>query len=564
MSVFDIILTILTIIGSLGVFLYGMILMSESLQKVAGKRLRGVLSSITSSDFRGVMTGLTITGAIQSSSATTVMIVSFVNAGLLSLRRALSLIMGANIGTTVTAWIIVLLGFGKTFSIMNIILPLVAISLPLLFAGKNRQRSWAEFIIGFAILFLGLQFLKTNIPFVDEHSAFVQGFRDLIGFGFYSVLLFVGIGILLTMIFQSSSAMIALTFVIAVDGWIPYDIAAAMVLGENIGTTVTANIAALVANRSAKRAALFHFLFNLTGVLWMLILFRYFLQGIDILLTNTTGNSPHSSPESIPLALAIFHTVFNVINTAIFFMLLPLAERAMKKLIPDSLRKGKERFLLRHIESSYLSTSELSIVQAKKEISFMAGLVRKMFGMVPVFLMEKEDKPYEKLFKKIRKYEGIIDRIEVEINTYVSRISESKLSDTGTEEVRKMLKVIDELESIGDACQKMTMNIYRKNKENIYFVQVIRDRLQQMFALVDEALFIMAENLGHTENINLVDAMALERKINKLRDEINAEHAENLKQGTYDFKAGMVFSDLIHHCEKIGDHAINISETLQD
>jgi phosphate:Na+ symporter len=564
MSAFDIILTILTIIGSLGVFLYGMILMSESLQKVAGKRLRKVLSSITSSDFRGVVSGLTVTGAIQSSSAVTVMIVSFVNAGLLSLRRAFSLIMGANIGTTVTAWIIVLLGFGKTFSIMNIILPLVAISLPLLFAGKNRQRSWAEFIIGFAILFLGLQFLKTNIPFVDEYSPFVQGFRDLIGFGFYSVLLFVGIGILLTMIFQSSSAVMALTFVIAVDGWIPYHIAAAMVLGENVGTTITANIAALVANRSAKRAALFHLLFNLTGVIWMLLVFKYFIQGIDVLLQHTANASPYSNPESIPMALAIFHTAFNVINTAIFMLLLPKTEKFMTILIPDSKHKGKERFLLRHIESSLVSTSELSIVQAKKEISFMASLVRKMFGMVPLFLMEKEDKPYDKLFKKIRKYESIIDRIEVEINTYVSRISENKLSDTGTEEVRKMLKVIDELESIGDSCQKMTMSIFKKNKENIYFVQAIRDRLHQMFALVEEALAIMAENLSDTEKINLVDAMALERRINELRNEIRAEHTENLKKGVYDFRTGMVFNDLIHHCEKIGDHTINITETLQD
>lgn len=562
MSAFDIIITILTIIGSLGIFLFGMILMSESLQKVAGIRMRSVLSSITSNNIRGILSGLTITGAIQSSSATTVMVVSFVNAGLLSLRGSFSLIMGANIGTTVTAWIIVLLGFGKTFNITTIILPIVALSLPLLFSGKNRQRSWAEFIFGFAILFLGLQFLKTSIPIVDESSVFVQHFRDLVHYGFFSVLLFVGIGILLTLTFQSSSAVMALTFVIAADGWIPYDMAAAMVLGGNIGTTVTANIAALVANKSAKRTALFHFLFNFTGVFWALIFFSFFVRSASWVVMETTGYSPETNSSVIPLALAIFHTSFNILNTLLFIGLLPLSESIIKRIIPDSSNED-EKFYLQHIGSSYLSTSELSLIQAQQEIHSLAELSIKMFRLVPVFLMEKDSKPYKKLFKKIRKYEKVSDRIEVGIYTYLTKLSESRLSETGSEEVRKMLKITDELESIADACHKMSTSIYKKNKDKIYFKQDIRNHLNQMFSLVEEALEIMRLNLDNSGNkIDIVEALRIEGQINELRDLIRKEHTEKLEKDKYNFQTGLVFNDIILQCEKIGDHCINISQTL--
>lgn len=562
MNVFNIIITTLTIIGSLGIFLFGMILMSESLQKVAGKGMRGVLSSITSNNIRGILSGLTITGAIQSSSATTVLTVSFVNAGLLSLRRSFSLIMGANIGTTVTAWIIVLLGFGNTFNITTIVLPIVAISLPLLFSGKNKQRSWAELIFGFAILFLGLQLLKTSIPLVDENSVFLQGFMDLIHYGFFSVLLFVGLGIILTLIFQSSSAVMALTFVIAADGWIPYDMAAGMVLGENIGTTVTANIAALVANKSAKRSAFFHFFFNFIGVVWALFIFGFLVQAVNWLITETSGYSPEDFPEVIPLALAVFHTSFNILNTLVFIGLLPLSESIIKKIIPEN-KKGGENFYLRHIGSSYLSTSELSLLQANNEIISLADLSIKMFRMVPDFLMEKDNKPYEKLYKKIKKYEKSSDQIEVEIYTYLTKLSESRLSESSSDEVRKMLKITDELESIADACYNMSTSIYRKNKANIYFKQGIRNHLNQMFLLVEDALEIMRLNIENSSGkIDMIDALGVEGKINELRDRIRKEHTEKLEKDKYNFQTGLVFNDIIQQCEKIGDHCINISQTL--
>jgi phosphate:Na+ symporter len=562
MSAFDIIIIILTIIGSLGVFLFGMIMMSESLQKVAGRRMRKVLSTLTSNNLRGILSGLSITGAIQSSSATTVMVVSFVNAGLLSVRRSFSLIMGANIGTTVTAWIIVLLGFSKTFNITTIILPIVALSLPLLFSGRNKHRSWAEFIFGFAILFLGLQFLKTSIPLVDESSVFVQHFRDLIYNGFWSVLLFVGIGILLTLIFQSSSAVMAFTFVIAVDGWVPFDMAAAMVLGENIGTTVTANIAALVANRSAKRSAFFHFFFNFVGVIWALLFFSWLLDVVSWSVLNATGNSPENNTEIIPLALAIFHSGFNVLNSLFFIGIIPITESIIKRIIPDG-DNGSEKFLLRHIGSSYLSTSELSLVQAKQEIQKLSNLTIKMFNLVPVFLIEKDAKPYKKLYKKIKKYEKITDRIEVEVYTYLTKLSESKLSEGGSEEVRKMIKVTDELESIADAAYKMASSIYKKNKASIYFKQDIRDHLNTMFELIESSLHIMHNNLK--QEIGKADtqhALEIEKEINKLRDIIRKNHPENLKKEKYNFQTGLIFNDIIMQCEKIGDHCYTISQTI--
>jgi phosphate:Na+ symporter len=561
MSFFDIILTILTIIGSLGIFLYGMILMSEALQKVAGIRMRKVLSSVTSNDFKGVLTGLTITGALQSSSATTVMIVSFVNAGLISLRRSISLIMGANIGTTVTAWIIVLLGFGKTFNISVAILPLVALGLPLLFSGKSHLRSWAEFIIGFSILFLGLQFLKSSIPVFDETHAFVQGFQDLVHFGYFSVLLFVGIGVLLTIIFQSSSAVMALTIVIAIDGWIGFDMAAAMVLGENLGTTITANIAALVANRPAKRSALFHVFFNVAGAIWVLLLFTPILQATDSLSVLVSGSSPLTDYSAIPLGLAVFHTGFNILNTLIFFAILPYTESLLKKVLPEGKKRDREKSRLKHLGSSYLSTSELSIVQARKEIKTMSDLVIRMFDMVPELMMEREEERYEKIFKKIRKYEKITDKIDVEINMYLTKVSESKLSHRGTEQVRNMLKIVDNMESIGDAVRSMSISIYNKNKEGIYFVQEIRDNLHTMFELVRNALLIMAANIDSDEP-EIDFALELENKINELRNNLRKEHIESLRVGKYNHRTGMVYTDLIHQCEHIGDSAINISESL--
>jgi phosphate:Na+ symporter len=562
MTAFNIIVTILTIIGSLGIFLFGMILMSESLQKVAGKRMRNILSSITASNIKGTMTGLAITGAVQSSSAVTVMIVSFVNAGLLPLKRALGLIMGSNIGTTVTAWIITLIGFGQTFNLSWITLPLVALSLPLLLSGKSNQKSWAEVVIGFAILFLGLQLLKESIPIIDEQSVFVQQFQHLIDYGFFSILLFVGIGIVLTIIFQSSSAVMALTFVIAVDGYITFEIAAAMVLGENLGTTITANIAAIVGNRSAKRSALFHFIFNFIGVIWALIFFYPFIHSINLFFELFHFHSPFESPNKIPIAIATFHTVFNVINTILFSFTIIYFIRLLNWIIPLSNKKEKEKFRLKHMSSTYMSTSEISLIQAIREVNVMARLVKRMFTMIPALLLEMDKKVYEKLYKKVRKYEKIMDNIDAGIHLYLTKITESRLSDTSTEEHGKMLKIVDEIENIGDCCNNMATIIHSKNVNNIYFVQELRDNLAQMFEVCIKSLDIMIENLEKSKNMNLEKALGVNSEINSLRNRLYEQHVDSIKSGNYNIQTGMVYIELLNQCVRLSDHALNITKTL--
>ncbi len=555
---------ILMVTGSLGIFLYGMILMSESLQKVAGKRIRNVLATFTARHSRSILTGTLVTGAIQSSSATTVMVVSFVNAGLLTLMESFGIIMGANIGTTITPWLISLLGFGKAFDIISIILPLVALSLPLLFSRRSNQRSWAEFIIGLAILFLGLQMLKEITPMLDVSSPFIEYIKQLDHHNFYSVLLFVGIGLLLTVIFQSSSAVMALTFVLAVDGFIPFELAAAMVLGENIGTTVTANAASIVANIRAKQAAFFHFLFNFAGVAWALAFFYPIMHGIAFLTGITEEHDPRMQPMSIPFALALFHTGFNIANTLLFIYFLPFLSRFIPEIIKTR-HEDKVLFRLKHIDSSYLSTSELSLVQAKKEIVNYSSLVLKMYDMIPEVLMEKRSKKYARLIDKIKKYEKITDNIELEIAAYLTRVSEGKLSQKTTRQLNAMLKMIDDIESMGDSCHKMGKNIEDKNRQHLYFIQEQRDSFYKMYHLVRSALVHMIHNLENDYALaDLEKAQALEKEINMLRDTLRSEHVENLNNEKYSYKTGIHYIDLIAQMEKVGDYAINVTESIYE
>ncbi|MFO7828502.1 MAG: Na/Pi cotransporter family protein, partial [Bacteroidales bacterium] len=371
-------LDFLTLIGSLGFFLFGMKLMSEALQKVAGDKMRNILAKMTSNPIKGVFTGFLITAIIQSSSATTVMMVSFVNAGLLSLLESIGVIMGANIGTTVTAWLISLLGFKIDISIIS--LPLIGISFPLLFSKTKKNKFWGEFIIGFAMVFLGLDFLKGSVPDIKSNPEILAFLSNYTSDGILSHLLFLAIGTILTIVIQSSSATMALTLVMCNNGWIPFDIAAAMVLGENIGTAVTANIAAAVANVSAKRTARAHLIFNILGVIWVSIIFSYFLSAIDWFIAKTGGVSPYDSPHAIPVALAIFHTAFNVANTLLFIWFTKLIEIVVTRIVP--MRDDTEEFRLKYINTGMLSTSELSIHQAKKEIIVFAQRVEKMYHYV--------------------------------------------------------------------------------------------------------------------------------------------------------------------------------------
>lgn len=553
---------ILKLIGSLGLFLFGMKLMSEALQKVAGDKMRNILAKMTSNRIKGVFTGFLVTSAIQSSSATTVMVVSFVNAGLLSLIGAIGVIMGANIGTTVTAWIISLLGFKISVSAFS--LPLIGVSLPLLFSKNRNRKSWGEFIIGFAILFMGLQFLKESIPDIKSNPEIFNFLANYTHLGFLSILLFLGIGSLLTVIIQSSSATIALTLVMCNSGWISFDIAAAMVLGENIGTTITANLAALVANNSAKRAARAHFIFNILGVIWMLLLFKFFLKGIEAFMLTFDGASPFENISAIPIALSIFHTSFNILNTTLLIGFAPLIIKIVKKMVPIK-DEDEEEFRLMHIDTGLLSTSELSIFQARKEIAVFANIIIKMFGYVHELFKETNDSKFTKLFSKIDKYEEISDRMEVEIATYLTKVSEGELSKLGSKRLKSMLKLISDIESIADSCFNIAITIERKKQKKALFPQDIQDNVNKMFELIKQSLDKMYYNLDNDySNISIIKANEIENKINKYRDKLKKEHLSNIESGKYNYQAGIIYNDIFCESEKLADFVINVSEAIDE
>lgn len=553
----------LTMVGSLGMFLYGMKMMSESLQKVAGQKMRSILSAMTSNRFFGVLTGFFVTSVVQSSSATTVMVVGFVNAGLITLKESIGVIMGANIGTTVTGWIITIFGF--KMSISDYSLPMIAIGLPLIFSKVANRRSWGEFLVGFALLFLGLDFLKGSVPNINENPEILSFVQSFMGLGFGSTLIFLAIGTLLTVVIQSSSATMALTFVMVNQGWISFEMAAAMVLGENIGTTITANLAASVGNLSAKRAALVHFLFNVLGTIWMLLVFRQFTGAIDHFVTHHQGVSPSESPAAIPTALAIFHTAFNVLNVLLFVWFTPLLEKIVVRMIPQRDKDSEEEFRLKFITTGMLSTPELSLLQAKKEVQFFAKHTIKMFGFFRKLIDEKSDKKFNKLFTKIQKYEGICDNVEVEITNYLSQVSQYKMSETGQRRMRSMLKLVGDLESVGDCNFNLARTVNRMREKKIIFNQEAMDKLELMFNLVEEALEEMRSNLNMDETaVNLNKAIQLEKRVNNYRSQLKAEHLDNLGKDVYSYEAGVLFNDLFSECEKLADYVINVSEALEE
>jgi len=561
---------ILTLVGSLGLFLYGMKLMSEALQKVAGGRMRQILAAMTNNRFKGALTGFLVTTTIQSSSATTVMIVSFVNAGLLSLVGAVGVIMGANIGTTVTAWIISLLGFKISLSFLS--LPLIGISFPFFFSKNSLKKSWGEFIIGFAILFLGLQFLKESVPDINNNAGvlnFLSTFTDL---GYISILIFVIIGTFLTVIIQSSSATMALTLVMCYNGLIPFELAAAMVLGENIGTTITANIAAFVANVSAKRAARAHFIFNTFGVIWMLIIFHPFLKGIDhfmqhyhsisILSTDLSKADYESIKQEYPIALSIFHTSFNIINTLLLIGFASLIAKIATKMVPDD-EDDDEEFRLQYINSGLFSTSELSIMQAKNEISIFGNRIEKMFNFIPELLLEKRPKKYDKFLSRIKKYEQITDNLEIEIATYLTRISEDEMTYDSSKKIRAMLKIIDDMESVGDVVYQLSIIIDTANQRKLIFTSEQRNSLNEMFELLREAFVEMNKNLvASYQEVDPKTAFLIEKNINDKRNMMRHNHVDDLKKKKYKHNIGTYYSDVFSLTEKVGDYIINVTEAI--
>lgn len=553
---------ILTLLGALGMFLYGMTLMSEGLQKVAGSRLRSILSAMTANSFTRVLTGTLITAVIQSSSATTVMIVSFVNAGLLSLTQAVGVIMGANIGTTVTSWLISLLGFTADISVLSI--PLVGVGFVFMMFKSQKRKSIGEMIIGFALLFLGLTFLKDSVPDLSANPEAISFIQKWTGWGFPSVLMFVLVGTVLTIILQSSSATVALTLVMASQGWIPFEIAAAMVLGENIGTTITANIAASVGNISAKRAALAHTVFNVFGVIWVLALYKPFLWLVAKIVVGLGGEDPFTSSASLLYAISTVHTLFNITNTCILIWFTPQIVKFVTWIIKGH-KDEEEVFRLRYIQGGMMSTAELSLEQAEQEVTHFSEIVKRQYAYARQAVNEADNEnSFDELFKKLEHYEQITDRIEFEIAKYLSSIGEGELSQEGTNRMHAMYKIISELESMGDSGFNIGRILQRKNLHSQKFDESTVKKLNHMLDLVDTAIDCMIVNLrqGFHHIINISNAQDAEHDINEYRDNLKEEHLRHIEAEEGEYLRGVYYMDLVSECERVGDFAINISEAL--
>jgi len=588
----------LTLVGSLGMFLYGMKIMSEGLQKVAGDKLRSILSAMTTNRFTGVLTGILITALIQSSSATTVMVVSFVNAGLLTLTQSISVIMGANVGTTVTAWIISLFGFKVDISVFA--LPLIGICIPLIFSSKSKRKSWGEFLMGFAFLFMGLSYLKDSVPDLQAHPEILAFLQNYTSMGYPSLLIFLLLGTILTVIVQSSSATVAITLIMCTKGWIPFEMAAAMILGENIGTTITANIAAISANVSAKRAAIAHLMFNIFGVMWVMAIFYPFTNMIAWIVTNYGPGDPRAMTDflstldpqtisqitsgtqltdpnlvalqkqlmslqvSVSYGLSLFHTVFNIANVCIMIWFVKFYVYVCSAIIKPKSEKEEEEFQLKYISSAMLSTSELSLMQAHKEIAVYGERTYRMLGMIKELMQEKDEDKFLEIFGRIEKYESISDRMEVEIAKYLTYVSEGRLSSEGKEDTRVMLRTVTEIESIADSCNNLAKAIKRRNEGKSVFTEDQNKYIDKMIELVDKALMRMNVILNMQEvtpdDINV--SYNLENEINNYRNTLKIRNMEDVHDKKYDYQDGVYYMDMIAEFEKLGDYILNVVQAV--
>ena len=565
-------------------FLYGMNMMSSGLQKAAGSRLRNFLSAMTSNPFKGVLTGLGITSVIQSSSATTVMVVSFVNAGLLTLAQAISVIMGANIGTTVTAWLVAWLGFKADISILAV--PLMALGFILSISKKDQRRNISELIIGFSLLFLGLSLMKNSVPDLSSNPevlSFIQGWQ---GHGFGSVLIFLVFGTILTLVLQSSSATMALTLIMLNMGWIRFDMACAMVLGENIGTTITANIAAAVGNTSAKRAALAHTVFNVFGVIWALISFPYFLKLIG-LITEVIFGVPNpagadfavvvekaadgtpiqtDSQTSALYGLSMLHTLFNTINTCILIWFIPFIEKLVCMVIKGSQNKEENAFRLKYIEAGPIATPELATEQAFNEIIHFAQISKNGLGYVRSAIRATDEDKFEEFREKLVKYEEISDRIEYEIASFLNAVSTGDISEETSSKLKAMYKIIGEMESLGDSGESISRILSRRNIHKKTFDEETLRNLNNMTDAVENAYDAMIANLTSAYSGDLVEisnAYNAEDRINNLRNNLRDTEIESIESNRKNYQTSVYYMDIVSELEKMGDFMINISQTLE-
>ena len=566
---------IFTLLGALGMFLYGMNLMSSGLQKAAGDRLRGLLTAMTSNPFKGVMTGLGITSLIQSSSATTVMVVSFVNAGLLTLAQAIGVIMGANIGTTVTAWLVAWLGFKADISILAI--PLMAVGFLCSNSKKNQRQNIGELIVGFSLLFLGLSFMKESVPDLNQTPEVLEFVKSWASHGFGSVLIFLVFGTVLTLVLQSSSATMAITLIMLSMGWIPFNMACAMVLGENIGTTITANIAASVGNTQAKRAAMSHTIFNLFGVIWALILFKPFLALVGSIielfgLPNPAAEGfvvdPASASDSTAAlyGLSMLHTLFNTINTLILVWFVRFIEKAVKRIIKSPKNQESDAFRLKYISAGPLATPELATEQAFDEIIHFAEISRNGLDYAKQALTENNADKFEELRKKLVKYEEISDKIEYEIASFLNAVSASDISEATSVKVKAMYKIIGELESLGDSGEAISRILSRRNIHKKSFDEATIKHLMDMVDSVDSAYEAMLENLeaAHKHTLtNISNAYNAEERINNLRNNLRDAEIEDIENGGKNYQTSVYYMDIVNELERMGDFIINISQDLE-
>ena len=594
-------LDFLGLLGAVGLFLYGMKVMSEGLQKAAGDRLRNILSAMTRNRFTGTLTGFFITALIQSSSASTVMVVSFVNAGLMSLAQSMAVIMGANVGTTFTAWIISLFGFKVDMSAF--VLPIIGLAIPLLFTKKSRNKSIGEFLIGFAFLFMGLDMISRYVPDLQSNPEMFEFLTRYSSMGMGSVLIFLTVGIVVTMVIQSSAATFAITLIMCSKGWIDFDLSCALVLGSNIGTTITPLLASMSGNVAAKRAAMGHLLFNLLGVIWVVCLFYPFVH-LNVWLTEAIGSGDPTAlsgyvnhieatqPEiynhlfdnslpaghevlakiaamqtSVSIGLSVFHTVFNLINLSIMIWLTGLYVKIVERLVPAK-HVEDEEFQLKFISGGLMNASELNITQAEKGIAVFAERVERMIGMAQKLLhtpVESED--FAQLYSRLQKYEDISDRMEIEIAHYLKRCSEGRLSNEGKTKIASMLRMVSEIESIADCCMGAGKILERKTQAHVQFNDEIYANIDTMFAHVEDAMknmLLLLSDVEHAREATIIASYNKERELNNLRNQLRSGNIDNINNRHYEYQAGIYYMDLVSDLEKTGDYIINVVDTVKN
>lgn len=566
---------LLTLLGALGMFLYGMNLMSAGLQKAAGSKMRNFLTAMTSNPFKGVLSGLGITSVIQSSSATTVMTVGFVNAGLLTLSQAVGVIMGANIGTTITAWIVAFFGFKADISLFAV--PLMALGFILSLSKRDQRRHISELIIGFSLLFLGLSLMKESVPDLRETPEVLAFIQNWTSYGFGSVLIFLVFGTLLTLVLQSSSATMALTLIMVNMGWIPFEMGAAMVLGENIGTTITANIAAAVGNANARRAALAHTFFNLFGVCWALIFFRPFLELVGTTITWMGLPNPMDISHSATLAMtseesmatlygvSMLHSLFNIFNTMILIWFVKFIVKIVTTIIRDKKSVDEDSVKLKFIDAGPLSTAELSIGQARNEVIHFAEISRRIVEFVRRAVNAKSEKEFEDMRQRLVKYEEISDRIEYEIAQFLNALPEDSISEQTRTETKRMYKIIGELESLGDSGESIGRILMRRNSHSKVFTEEQKTKLEKMLMAVDKAYGVMIDNLKaeKLEPIGLRMATDCEIEINDIRNAIREEEILQIENDGANYHSSVYYLDTVSEVERMGDFIINISQALE-